>query len=139
MPYKSTTFSGKGSTTPYKRTTYGMVKKFQTSTVLQRRKTQNCHVLTAKILDSNGTLKDARLKNLCASWIFNTSVNCLSSHVIKLLKLRPDKLKLHKDPFSKQGSKKLVAIHTARLTNILFIHHQTLLNKQFQFNKNFIS
>jgi hypothetical protein len=48
-------FSAKGSTMPYKTTTQGTLKNFQTSTLLQTRETQNCHVLTEEILDGDGT------------------------------------------------------------------------------------
>jgi len=70
-------FGAKGSKSPYKRT-YGTVKNFETSTLLQRRETQNRHVLTEEMLDGDGTSEDASLKNLCAPRLFNASVNCLS-------------------------------------------------------------
>jgi hypothetical protein len=48
-------FSAKGSTMPYTTTTHGTLKNVQTSTQLQRRETQNFHVLTKEILDGDGT------------------------------------------------------------------------------------
>jgi hypothetical protein len=71
------------------------------------KKTQSHNVLTEEIWEGDSTWKDASPKNLCASWLFKASVNCLSSDATKLLKLWPDRVTLQNNSFLHAGNQEV--------------------------------